>query len=73
MELLLDGLMKDYESKRELAVLFTTNYPSLVSDFIQDDQVDYLSTFIYLSVSTYFTTAYPIIGRILTIRMGIGC
>ena len=38
MELLLDGLMKDYESKRELAVLFTTNYPSLVSDFIQDDQ-----------------------------------
>ena len=30
--------MKDYESKRKLAVIFTDNYPSLVEDYLRDDQ-----------------------------------
>ena len=30
--------MKDYESKRKLAIIFTDNYPSLVEDYLRDDQ-----------------------------------
>ena len=38
-KVLIDGLMKDYESKKRLAVLFTSNYPTIVNNFITDDQV----------------------------------
>ena len=38
LELMIDGLMKDYESKRELAVIFTDNYQAIMEDFYCDDQ-----------------------------------
>ena len=41
-KVLIDGLMKDYESKKRLAVLFTSNYPTIVNNFITDDQVQML-------------------------------
>ena len=38
MELIIDGLMKDYESKRKLSVVFAENYPEIVEDYYCDDQ-----------------------------------
>ena len=38
MELIIDGLMKDYETKRELAVIFAENYPEILQDYYRDDQ-----------------------------------
>jgi len=38
LSLIIDGLMKDYESKRELATIFANNYTNIVGDFIIDDQ-----------------------------------
>jgi len=36
--LMIEGLMKDYDSKKQLASLFTTNYPSIMHSYIMDDQ-----------------------------------
>jgi len=38
LSLIIDGLMKDYDSKRELAKIFANNYTNIVGDFIVDDQ-----------------------------------
>eukprot|EP00092_Neocalanus_flemingeri_P020804 GFUD01022541.1.p1 GENE.GFUD01022541.1~~GFUD01022541.1.p1 ORF type:complete len:1872 (+),score=427.20 GFUD01022541.1:98-5617(+) len=38
LSLIIDGLMKDYESKRELATIFANNYTNIVGDYIIDDQ-----------------------------------
>ena len=45
LSLLIDGLMKDYDSKKELATRFTQNYPGILSDFISDDQVENFGPF----------------------------
>ena len=38
LELMIDGLMKDYETKRQLAVIFTENYQEILEDYYCDDQ-----------------------------------
>jgi len=38
LSLIIDGLMKDYESKRDLATIFANNYTTIVGDYIVDDQ-----------------------------------
>ena len=38
LELMIDGLMKDYDTKRELAVIFTDNYQDILEDYYCDDQ-----------------------------------
>ena len=38
LTLMIEGLMKDYDSKKQLASLFARNYPSIVHSFITDDQ-----------------------------------
>ena len=38
LSLLIGGLMKDYENKRQLSVIFTSNYPDIVEDYIRDNQ-----------------------------------
>ena len=38
MELIIDGLMKDYDTKRELAVIFADNYQEILEDYYCDDQ-----------------------------------
>ena len=38
LSLLISGLMKDYESKKRLSVIFADNYPLIVDDFLRDDQ-----------------------------------
>ena len=38
LTLMIEGLMKEYESKKQLASLFARNYPSIVHSFITDDQ-----------------------------------
>ena len=38
LSLIIGGLMKDYESKKQLAVVFTENYPLIVEDYLRDDQ-----------------------------------
>ena len=35
---MIDGLMKDYETKRQLAVIFTENYQEILEDYYCDDQ-----------------------------------
>jgi hypothetical protein len=44
VKLLIEGLMKEYETKKNVASLFTLNYPTIVRDHIADDQVGILST-----------------------------
>jgi len=38
LSLVINGLMKDYESKKELATIFTKAYPTILADFVSDDQ-----------------------------------
>ena len=38
LELIIDGLMKDYETKMKLSVIFAQNYPEIVEDYYCDDQ-----------------------------------
>jgi len=38
LSLVINGLLKDYESKKELATIFTRTYPQILSDFMADDQ-----------------------------------
>ena len=38
LSLLIGGLMKDYESKKRLSVIFAKNYPLIVDDYLRDDQ-----------------------------------
>ena len=38
LSLLIGGLMKDYESKKRLSVIFAENYPLIVDDYLRDDQ-----------------------------------
>ena len=35
---MIDGLMKDYDTKRELAVIFSENYQEILEDYYCDDQ-----------------------------------
>jgi len=52
MKLLIEGLMKDYETKKELAGLFTLNYPTILKDHIADDQArDMVTRFCVCSFS----------------------
>ena len=54
LKLLIEGLMKDYDTKRELACLFTRNYPAIVRDHIADDQVRLLSSLVLRSRPCFF-------------------
>ena len=38
LSLIIEGLMKDYKSKKQLASMFARNYPSIVHSFVTDDQ-----------------------------------
>ena len=38
LELIIDGLMKDYDSKQKLSVIFAQNYQEIVEDYYCDDQ-----------------------------------
>ncbi|KAL8590352.1 hypothetical protein ACOMHN_006468 [Nucella lapillus] len=60
-QLLMSGVLKDAEFKKQFAVMFTKLYPQMVEDFISDDH-DHDVSVISLSVQIY---TVPSLARIL--------
>ncbi|XP_076464873.1 E3 ubiquitin-protein ligase UBR2-like isoform X2 [Babylonia areolata] len=60
-ELLMSGVLKDPECKKQFAVIFTKHYPQMVEDFIHDDH-DHDVSVVSLSVQVY---TVPSLARML--------
>ena len=54
---LIEGIMKDYEAKKKLAKSFIFHYPALMDDFCNDDQED---DYTITNMSLQFFTGNPL-------------